>query len=219
MFLLVTALFLLDTTIRDNFDWSQSPTYPAMAMERINDINDGNIIRRSKRSKRKREEWSPTLDMKVRASRASGTSATIEVHSLGGYHSHKCNAESDKNNSTVNAESKNSTVNAESGKKSTKPRRLRCGWTVMGEKFIAPDGTKFKDRKAASKYWNKAVPKLEAKRKDGWQVYCDACNTHQDWVAPDGNILHSFIAAKKYAKVNDFPFYGKDGRICSIAYS
>ena len=206
-----------------------------MAMERVNDINDVKI-RRSKRSKRKREEWSPTIEMKVRASRASGTSATIEVQSLGGYHSHTCNSESGKNTS----EKKKSTLNSESGKSiesgknatpdtksieesgksatpDTKPRILRCGWTVIGKNFIAPDGTKFTDRKAASKYWSKVVPKLEPKRQDGWQVYCDANNTHQDWVAPDGEIVHSFISAKKYAKENDFPFYGKDGRTCTIA--
>ena len=204
-------------------------------MERVNDINDVKI-RRSKRSKRKREEWSPTIEMKVRASRASGTSATIEVQSLGGYHSHTCNSESGKNTS----EKKKSTLNSESGKSiesgknatpdtksieesgksatpDTKPRILRCGWTVIGKNFIAPDGTKFTDRKAASKYWSKVVPKLEPKRQDGWQVYCDANNTHQDWVAPDGEIVHSFISAKKYAKENDFPFYGKDGRTCTIA--
>lgn len=197
-------------------------------MERVDDFK-GVSIRRSKRSKRKREEWSQSIEMKVRASRASGTSATIGVQSLGGYPSHKCNSESDslgksatgKNNSTLNSESgaldKSATGKLRVTTSDTKPRKLRCGWTVMGTSFIAPDGTKFTTRKAASKYHNKVVPKLEAKRQDGWQVYCDANNTHQNWIAPDGQIVHSLIAARKYAKVNDLPFYGKDGRTCSIA--
>ena len=50
------------------------------------------VIRRSTRSKRRREEWEQTLVMEVRTSRgSSNSSAKVAVSSLGGQPSHKKN--------------------------------------------------------------------------------------------------------------------------------
>ena len=49
---------------------------------------DDVFIRRSTRSKRKREEWSQTLEFRMRTSRASGVNDKIEVSSIGGQPSH-----------------------------------------------------------------------------------------------------------------------------------
>ena len=95
--------------------------------------------------------------------------------------------------------------------------KLRCGWSVEGNTFIAPDGVKFQSRKEASTYWNKDIPKLEPARQDNWQVFVDASNTHITWIAPDGQKLNSFISAKSYAKSSSLPIYGKDGITKSIA--
>lgn len=95
--------------------------------------------------------------------------------------------------------------------------KLRCGWSVVGNTFIAPDGVKFQSRKEASTYWNKDVPKLEPARQDNWHVFVDASNTHITWVAPDGQKLNSFLSAKSYAKSSSLPIYGKDGITKSIA--
>ena len=47
------------------------------------------------------------------------------------------------------------------GRPMLKLTKLRCGWEITEEHFIAPDGKKFTDRKKASKYYNAEVAKLE----------------------------------------------------------
>ena len=94
---------------------------------------------------------------------------------------------------------------------------LRCGWVVTeGISYVAPDGKTFTSRKDASKYYNQNVPKLEPQRQDGWVVYMSDGGTHQDWRAPDGEVLHSYTAAKTYAASAGLKLLGRDGITSSI---
>ena len=101
--------------------------------------------------------------------------------------------------------------NAIAGRK-YKKRRFRSGWYVSEEgKFIAPDETVFDTRKEASAYHNVNVPKLEPRRRDGWQVYANDSGTHCDWISPDGTKFQSYVSANAYATNAGIPLYGKDG--------
>jgi len=242
------------------------------------------VLRRSGRKKRHVEDWRETLQMTIRASRASGDSDRIPVASVGGTPSHKSKRRSNDRNDSQSDEQQStegrmpycSNCGHEHGADSNfcprcgtprepapapsetttseetpackrarvRPERstdtdpativamdsttagrgrpsnltkLRCGWSKIGSTFVAPDGKKFQDRKQASKYFNKNVPKLEPARQDGWQVFVDATGTHVTWIAPDGQKMGSFISAKSYAKASSLPIYGKDGITKSIA--
>ena len=97
-----------------------------------------------------------------------------------------------------------------SGRK--KARIFKSGWTLLADDtWLAPDGKKFDTRRESAKYFNKRSARLEPERKDGWGVYVDRSNTHTDWVAPDGEIFHSYVQAKAYAVKSEQPIYGKDG--------
>ena len=111
---------------------------------------------------------------------------------------------------------KKNTVANRRGRKNLKVR-LRCGWVVVeGQSYTAPDGTTFANRKEASQYHNKNVAKLEPQRQDGWGVYISESGSHQDWRAPDGEVLHSYAAAKTYAAKAGLKIYGRDGISTSI---
>ena len=98
-----------------------------------------------------------------------------------------------------------------------KKKILQCGWIAVDDGFVAPDGKKFSTRKKASLYFNNNIPKLEPARKDGWQVFVDSSKTHSNWIAPDGEVLKSFLAAKSYASKSNLELFGKDGITTSIA--
>ena len=267
---------------------------PWRQLEILMSTSDINVVlRRSGRRKRRVEDWRETLQMTIRASRASGDSDLIPVESVGGTPSHRSRSnDSDRNDSqsdeqrstegrmpycskcghehaadsnfcprcgkprepapskprepapsetTTSEETpacKRARVRPEitdtdsatnradivamdsttAGRgRPSKLEKLRCGWSKIGSTFVAPDGEKFQDRKQASKYFNKNVPKLEPARQDGWQVFVDATGTHVTWIAPDGQKLGSFISAKSYAKASSLPIFGKDGITKSIA--
>ena len=109
-----------------------------------------------------------------------------------------------------------SATTTKSGRPSTRCR-LRCGWSIIEGEYVAPDGKKFSCRKAAAKYFNVKVPKLEPERQDGWQVFANETMTHFTWIAPDGQKLGSFVSAKAYSRSSNFPIFGKDGVTTSIA--
>ena len=51
--------------------------------------NEDVVLRRSTRTKRRREEWHQELVMRVRTSRSSGDTEMVEVSTLGGQPSHR----------------------------------------------------------------------------------------------------------------------------------
>ena len=221
-------------------------------------------LRRSGR--KRRADWQETLIMKIRASRASGSSEKVSVSSLGGQPSHKkerkeknrkadvrrmpfcgqcghkhvsddvkfcsnCGTKREDSQSPPaasqlsSAASQSSSAASQSspsadpdqvvvmrvGRKRNVLTKLRCGWHIADDEFIAPDGTSFTSRKEASVYHNKNVPKLEPARQDGWKVFVDETDTHTHWICPDGQVLNSFVAAKSYAAKSQHPIWGKDG--------
>ena len=123
-------------------------------------------------------------------------------------------AETANTTTVVTATTTTDTLSAETATAAApKKRYFKSGWSWCCENniFIAPDGVIFGTRQEASKYYNKNVAKLEAKRKDGWRVYVDKTNTHCDWIAPDGEVFHSWRQAKAYSVKSDQAIYGKDG--------
>ena len=106
------------------------------------------------------------------------------------------------------------------GRPKSQLHRLRCGWSVCQENgtrtYVAPDGTRFKDRAKASQYHNEKVPKLEPMRQDGWNVFVNKLRTHNLWIAPNGDQFNSYVSALAYSKSASVPFYGKDGRTKDI---
>ena len=89
--------------------------------------------------------------------------------------------------------------------------KLRCGWSVIGTKFITPNGKEFVSRAEASEYHTADVSKLEPARQDGWQVFMDATGTHCTRIVPDDTKFNSFKQAKVYAIKSNQQILGKDG--------